>query len=93
MTDTALEPDAVPAPQNLVEEVSDALGLTRTKLEAVTPAVNDLITQLKQEEDTSKDCAMVAFLVGFAAAKDGDFSPEAVEARVQIATQVLTKDA
>ncbi|HZK06043.1 MAG TPA: hypothetical protein VFC82_09410 [Actinomycetaceae bacterium] len=88
MTDSRLETEEFPAPQDWLEEVCDALGLTRRKLEAVKPAISEIVSKL-EDSPVSDETAITAFIIGFTAAKDGDFSPESVSARAAIVERHL----
>lgn len=89
MTDSRLETEDVPAPQEWLEEVCDALGMSRKKLAAVRPTVAELVHTVADSPGDEDDAPLTAFLIGFAAAKDGDFSPEAVKARVNVVARIL----
>lgn len=89
MTDVVLDPEAVPAPQTWLEEVCDALHMKRKVLTAVTPSIVDLVHHVAESPGDQDDAPLTAFLIGFAAAKDGDFSAEAVQSRVNIVARVL----
>lgn len=89
MTDSLLETEEQTAPQNWLEEVCDALGMSRKKLEAVRPSVASIVHTVADSPGEEDDAPLTAFLIGFAAAKDGDFSPEAVEARVRVVASIL----
>lgn len=79
------------APHSWLEEVADALLVTREKLEAVTPMVAEIVHTVQDSPGEEDDAPLTAFLIGFAAAKDGDFSPEAVKARIKVVADILEK--
>lgn len=91
MTDVVLDPDETPAPETWLEEVCDALHMKRKVLAAVTPSIIDLVHHVADSPGDQDDAPMTAFLIGFAAAKDGDFSAEAVQARVNVVARTLEK--
>nr|NLD41186.1 hypothetical protein [Actinomycetales bacterium] len=80
MTDSTLETEELAAPQSWIEEVCDALGMSREKLDAVKPTVAEIVQKVADTQQKG-DAGLTAFMIGFAAAKDGDFSPESVAAR------------
>ncbi|HHW83158.1 MAG TPA: hypothetical protein GX743_04980 [Actinomycetales bacterium] len=88
MTDGTLETEGYAGSQDWSEKVCDALGVSRDKLDAVKPIVSDLVQKVANTHPFG-DASMAAFLVGFAAAKDGDFSPESVTARVHVVEGLL----
>lgn len=91
MTDVVLDPDEMPAPETWLEEVCDALRMKRKVLAAVTPSIIDLVHHVADSPGDQDDAPMTAFLIGFAAAKDGDFSAESVQARVNVVARTLDK--
>ncbi|MDO5495951.1 MAG: DUF6457 domain-containing protein [bacterium] len=90
MTDSTLETEEFSGSQNWSEQVCDALGVSREKLDAVKPIVTELVQRV-METHPRGDASMAAFLVGFAAAKDGDFSPESVTSRVHIVEELIER--
>ncbi len=89
MTESKLETEELAAPQNWIEEVCDALNISRQKMQAVRPSVAELVHTVADSPGDQDDAPLTAFLIGFAAAKDGDFSPEAVQGRVKVVAEVL----
>lgn len=89
MTEKVVDPVALPAAECWLEEVCDALHMKRRVLEAVTPSIVELVHHVADSPGDQDDAPMTAFLIGFAAAKDGDFSAEAVQARVNVVKKVL----
>lgn len=91
MTDVVTDPEVLPAPQSWLEEVCDALNMKRKVLSAVTPSIVELVHHVADSPGDQDDAPLTAFLIGFAAAKDGDFSPEAVQRRVGVVARTLEK--
>jgi len=89
MTDVALEPEGLPAAETWLEEICDALHMKRKVLAAVTPSIIDLVHHVADSPGDQDDAPLTAFLIGFAAAKDGDFSAEAVQGRVNVVARTL----
>ena len=81
MTDHLTEADELPAPENWLEEAGDALHLQRKTLAAVSPEIVELVAKATEKLGTA-DGALTGFLVGFGAAKDGDFSRASVTSRI-----------
>lgn len=88
MTDHLTEADELPAPETWLEEACDALHLKRKTLAAVTPEIIELAAKVS-EKLGSDDGILTAFLVGFGAAKDGDFSPASVKGRISLVDATL----
>lgn len=91
MTELAIDPEALPAPETWLEEVCDALNMKRKVLDAVTPSIVELVHHVADSPGDQDDAPLTAFLIGFAAAKDGDFSPEAVQRRVGVVARTLER--
>lgn len=89
MTDNVLDPEGTEAPQTWLEEVCDALNMKRKVLNAVTPSIVELAHHVSTSPGDDDDAPLTAFLIGFAAAKDGDFSAESVQRRVGVVAKVL----
>lgn len=88
MTDNLTEADELPAPENWLEEAADALHLKRKTLVAVSPDIVELVGKVT-EKLGAEDGLLTAFLVGFGAAKDGDFSPASVKSRIDVVAAAL----
>lgn len=76
-------------PHSWIEEVADSLLISRDKLDAVVPMVAEIVHTVQDSPGDEDDAPLTAFLIGFAAAKDGDFSPEAVKARINAVAEIL----
>ena len=81
MTDHLTEADELPAPENWLEEAGDALHLKRKTHAAVSPEIVELVAKVTAKLG-SDDGALTGFLIGFGAAKDGDFSRASVTSRI-----------
>ena len=89
MTETT--PEAVAETENWLHEVCDALNINQSKLDNVRDDLAELVHHVADTPGDQDDAPLTAFLIGFAAAKDGDFSPEAVKSRVAVVANILEK--
>ena len=89
MTETT--PEAVAETDNWLHEVCDALNINQSKLDNVRDDLAELVHHVADTPGDQDDAPLTAFLIGFAAAKDGDFSPEAVKTRVAVVANILEK--
>ena len=89
MTETT--PEAVAETENWLHEVCDALNINQSKLDNVRDDLAELVHHVADTPGDQDDAPLTAFLIGFAAAKDGDFSPEAVKTRVAVVANILEK--
>ena len=89
MTETT--PEAVAETDSWLHEVCDALNINQSSLDDVQADLADLVHHVATTPGDQDDAPMTAFLIGFAAAKDGDFSPEAVKSRVAVVANILEK--
>ena len=87
MTETT--PEAVAETDNWLHEVCDALHIDHSKLDKVQEDLAELVHHVADTPGDQDDAPLTAFLIGFAAAKDGDFSPEAVQSRMAVVANIL----